>query len=200
MAGDRVSGGQEIEDMIATPGRRVVAVVMGAMLSTGVARAVDPEITKLAGYVDGSSFAELSDPEGSRVEISLPGKILKPFCGALTKQDPDLEVACDLEWIGAVILEFEEGTPNREKVRALVEKTENRLQAKGWERLAFVQEKDELIRVLMLVSGEKVQGLVVFVVGADEIVFANVAGDIDMNRLGALADKMDIPGLEEIPD
>jgi len=170
------------------------------MLSTGVATAVDPEIAKLAGYVDGSSFVELSDPEGSRVEISLPGKILKPFCGALTKQDPDLEVACGLEWIGAVILEFEEGTPNVAKARAMVEKTEKGLEAKGWERLAVVQEKDEIVRVLMLVSGDKVQGLVVFVVGADEIVFANIAGDIDMDQLGSLADKMDIPGLEKIPD
>jgi len=195
--------------MIATSGRRarirasarrVIGVAIAAMLATGVAGAVDPEIAKLAGYVDGSSFAELSDPEGSRVEISLPGKILKPFCGALTNHDADLEVACGLEWIGAVILEFEEGTPNVERVRAMVEKTEKSLEAKGWERLAVVQEKDEIVRVLMLMSGEKVQGLVVLVVGADEIVFANIAGDIDMDQLGALADKMDIPGLEEIPD
>jgi hypothetical protein len=109
-------------------------------------------------------------------------------------------VACGLEWIGAVILEFEGATPNLERARALVEKTESGLKAKGWERLAVVQEKDELVRVLMLVSEDKVQGLVVLVVGADEIVFANVAGDIDMNQLGALADKMDIPGLDELPE
>ena len=173
---------------------------MAAMLAAGVAGAVDPEVARLEGYVDGSSFAALSDPEGSRVEISLPGKILRPFCGALKSQDPELDVACGLEWIGAVILEFEEATPNLQRARALVEKTESGLQAKGWERLAVVQEKDELVRVLMLVSGDKVQGLVVFVVGADEIVFANVAGDIDMNRLGALAERMDIPGLEVLPE
>ncbi len=180
---------------------RVLGVAMAATLAAGVAGAVDPEVAKLAGYVDGSSFAALSDPEGSRVEISLPGKILRAFCGALKSQDEDLDVACGLEWIGAVILEFgEEATPNLERARALVEKTESSLQAKGWERLAVVQEKDELIRVLMLVSGEDVQGLVVFVVGSDEIVFANVAGEIDMDRLGALAERMDIPGLDELPE
>jgi hypothetical protein len=173
---------------------------MAATLAAGVAGAVDPEVARLAGYVDGSSFSALSDPEGSRVEISLPGKILRPFCGALKSQDPELDVACGLEWIGAVILEFEGATPNLERARALVEKTESGLKAKGWERLAVVQEKDELVRVLMLVSEDKVQGLVVLVVGADEIVFANVAGDIDMNQLGALADKMDIPGLDELPE
>ena len=81
----------------------------------------------------------------------------------------------------------------------LVENTEKRLLKKGWERLARVQEEGGLVKVLMLPSGESILGLVVLVVEENEIVFANVAGNIDMAQLGSLAEKMDIPGLDELP-
>jgi hypothetical protein len=180
------------------PTFRLTATVLTVALAAGTALAVDPAVADLPGYVDGAAFVELADPEGSLVEISLPGKILKPFCGILKKQDPDLEIACGLEWIGAIVLEFDEPTENLGKAKKLVIDTEERLLDRGWERLARVQEGDEVVRVLMLVNDEIVAGLVVLVVDDSEIVFANVAGIIDMNRLGALAEKMDLPGLEDL--
>jgi hypothetical protein len=177
---------------------RLSGVALTVVLTCTLALAVDPDITRLPGYVDGTVFVELADPDGTLVEISLPGKILNPFCGVLQKQDPDLEVVCGLEWIGAVVLEYDEPSPNLEKARQLVLETEERLQNRGWERLARIQERGEMVRVLMLVNDDVVSGLVVLVVEENEIVFANVAGHIDMNQLGALAEKMELPGLEEI--
>lgn len=177
---------------------RLAGVALTAALTCTLAMAVDPDITRLPGYVDGTVFVELADPDGTLVEISLPGKILKPFCGVLQKQDPDLGVVCGLEWIGAVVLEYDEPSANLEKARQLVLDTEERLLDRGWERLARIQERGEMVRVLMLVNDDIVTGLVVLVVEEKEIVFANVAGHIDMNQLGTLAEKMDIPGLEDI--
>jgi hypothetical protein len=177
---------------------RLTAAVLAVALAAGTALALDPAIADLPGYVDGSAFVELADPDGTLVEISLSGKILKPFCGVLKKHDPDLEIACGLDWIGAIVLEFDEPSENLSKAKQLVIDTEERLLDRGWERLARVQEGDEIVRVLMLVNDETVSGLLVLVVEESEIVFANVAGDIDMNQLGALAEKMDLPGLGDI--
>ena len=182
--------------MISKP--RLTVAVLTVALATSAALALDREITDLPGYVDGSAFLEFADPDGTVVEISLSGKILKPFCGILKKQDPDLEIACGLDWIGAIVLEFDEPSGDLVKAKQLVDDTEKRLLGRGWERLARVREGDETVSVLMLVNDDTVSGLVVLVVEDDEIVFANVAGDINMNQLGALAEKMDIPGLEDI--
>jgi hypothetical protein len=40
--------------------------------------------------------------------------------------------------------------------------------------------------------------LVVMVMNDEQIVFTNVAGSIDLEKLGELGQEMDIPGLDEI--
>jgi hypothetical protein len=201
MAGEAVSGRQEIEDMI-PPKRmtRVLGILTAVILATGVAMAVDPETAKLRGYVDGAPFLELAGEDGELVEVSLPRSILGMFCGTAEQEEPDVAgVACGLEWIGAVVVGIGEQSGSEEQGRELIEQTEKRLLGKGWERLVRVQEEDEILRVLMLPSGRSVLGLVVLIVEEDEIIFANVAGNIDMAQLHELADTMDIPGLEELP-
>jgi hypothetical protein len=108
-------------------------------------------------------------------------------------------IACGLEWIGAVVIELGDRADNEFRGQELIEKTEKKLLGKGWERLARVQEGGEDLKVLMLPSGRSVLGLVVLIVEEDEIVFANVAGNIDMAQLRKLGDQMDIPGLENLP-
>jgi hypothetical protein len=181
---------------------RVLGILTAAILATGVAMAVDPETAKLPGYVDGSAFLDFATEGGEVVEVSLPRSILNMFCGSEQEGD-ELDVAgvaCGLEWIGAVVIGVEEETDSQFRAQELIEKTEKRLLGKGWERLARVQEDGELLKVLMLPSGKSVLGLVVLVVEEDEIVFANVAGNIDMAQLRKLGDKIDIPGLENLPD
>jgi hypothetical protein len=201
MAGGAVSGRQEIEDMIAPEHtRRVLGIVTLAVLATGVAMAVDPETAKLPGYVDGAPFLELASEDGELVEISLSRTVLGMFCGTAGEGDPDVSgVACGLEWIGAVVVGIGDESANGNEARKLVERTEETLLGRGWERLAKFQEKGEVFKVLMLPSGRRVLGLVVLGVEEDEIIFANVAGDIDMAELRKFGDKMEIPGLEGLP-
>jgi len=179
---------------------RVLGALTAAILASGIALAVDPETAKLPGYVDGTPFLDLASEDGELVEVSLSRSILSMFCGAAEGEEPDVAgIACGLEWIGAVVIGIGEQSGNEEQARELIEQTEEALLGKGWERLVRVQEKDEILRVLMLPSGKSVLGLVVLVVEEDEIVFANVAGEIDMAQLRKLGDQMDIPGLEELP-
>lgn len=185
-----------------TPKRtgRLLGIVTATILATGIASAVDPETARLPGYVDGSPFLELATEDGEVVEISLPRSIIGMFCGTASDEEPDVsDVACGLEWIGAVVVGMDDESANGKEARKLVERTEKSLLERGWERLARVQEEGEVIKVLMLPSGKRVLGLVVLGVEEDQIIFANVAGDVDMAKLRELGDTMDIPGLEDLP-
>jgi len=180
---------------------RVLGILTAAILATGVVVAVDPETAKLPGYVDGTPFLDLASEDGELVEISLPRSILSMFCGSEQEKDESdvTGIACGLEWIGAVVIEIGAEAGSEHRAQELIEKTEKRLLGKGWERLARVQEDGEVLKVLMLPSGRSVLGLVVLIVDEHEIVFANVAGNIDMAQLRKLGDQMDIPGLENLP-
>jgi len=181
---------------------RVLGILTAAILATGVAMAVDPQTAKLPGYVDGAPFLELASEDGELVDISLPRSILGMFCGSEEEGGEESDVAgiaCGLEWIGAVVIEIGEEADSEHRAQELIEQTEKGLLGKGWERLARVQKEGEVLKVLMLPSGKSVLGLVVLIVEEHEIVFANVAGNIDMAQLRKLGDEMDIPGLEELP-
>ena len=180
---------------------RVLGILTAAILATGIVMAVDPETAKLPGYVDGAPFLDLASEDGELVEVSLPRSVLSMFCGSEQgKDESDVSgIACGLEWIGAVVIEIGAEAANEYQAQELIEKTEKKLLGKGWERLARVQEDGEVLKVLMLPSGRSVLGLVVLIVEEHEIVFANVAGNIDMAQLRKLGDQMDIPGLENLP-
>jgi hypothetical protein len=89
-------------------------------------------------------------------------------------------------------------------VREQVLKTERRLTSKGWERIARIQDEGAQIKILVLLNEdeETISGLIVMVLDADDdepvLVFANVAGVIDLAALEELGEAFDVPGLEDI--
>jgi ABC-type amino acid transport substrate-binding protein len=177
---------------------RIFALALAAALAAGGAAAAPANADKLPGFVDGAPFLELDNGGGQLVEISLPGSLLKVFCGPLKKEEPELaSVACNLDWIGAVIVGIENDVTRTQAARLFGE-TEKRLLGRGWERLALVRDKGNLVKVLILNRDQQVSGLVVMVMNDEQIVFTNVAGSIDLEKLGELGQEMDIPGLDEI--
>ena len=73
-----------------------------------------------------------------------------------------------------------------------------RLLGKGWERLAQVREKGSTVRVLILNTETTIGGLVVMITDENQIIFTNVAGVLDLAKLGALGKEMNIPGLQNV--
>ena len=146
------------------------------------------------GYVDGSLFLDLATEDTTTIEINLSGAILQ----AIASTDEDLkQLAGGLESIHAVILEFtDEGRVA--KVQELLRQTEKQLRDKGWEVLTRIKEGAGRVTVLVLNDGEAIQGLVVLVSDGGEVVFANIAGVIDLNAIAKLGESFDIPGLGEI--
>jgi len=152
------------------------------------------ERDKLPGYVDGSRFLDLAGEHTTTVEVNFHGALLKAILGI----DPDLKkLAGGLESIQAVILTFEEKGPAT-KALELMRQTEERLVDSKWEALTRIKEGSSRITVLVLADEEEISGLVVLVADEGEIVFANIAGTIDLAALARLGEQFDIPGLDQV--
>jgi hypothetical protein len=158
------------------------------------APALAEERERSPGYVDGSMFLDLATEDTTSVEINLSGAILK----AIASADADLQqLAGGLESIHAVILEFTDEA-RVAKVQELLLQKEKELRNKNWEVLTRIKEGTGRVTVLVLNDGEAIQGLVVLVSDGGEVVFANIAGTIDLNAIAKLGESFDIPGLDDI--
>jgi hypothetical protein len=149
------------------------------------------------GYVEGSRFLDLASPDDSTVEVALQGALLKALVGF----DPELaEQVGGLESIHAVVLELA-GTERLRQARDTMRKTESDLLERGWQRLARVKDGTANVGVFVLSDAEVVKGLVVLVLDEEEgaLVFANVAGIVDLAALAALGQELEIPGLDQLP-
>jgi hypothetical protein len=116
--------------------------------------------------------------------------------------DPELKrLAGGLQSIRALVLDLGTGDVAT-GARKTMQRFEATLNGRGWQRLAFVQEESSEVRILALSDGEKIQGLVVMVVerGAEssELVFANIAGTLDLAALQSIGEKLDVPGLDDL--
>ncbi len=97
-------------------------------------------------------------------------------------------------------LDGDEGTVDRD-----VEKIIGDLKKKDWKRLVYVKSKEEMLSVSTMHDGEDLVGLMVVAYEpGQEVLFANVVGDLDLPTLMALVGGMDSEGigqlLEELED
>ncbi len=173
-----------------------LALVLGVVAVVLVAPAA-AAAPKVVGFVDGSEFIDLAGDDAVSVEISLQGALLK----ILTGVDEDLSrLAGGLESIHAVVLELEDDR-TKQRLAQIAGETEKRLLGRGWDRLARVREADAEVKILVLNDEEAIQGLVVIVLEHEEaeFVFVNIAGTLDLSALAQLGERMDLPGLDQIP-
>jgi len=172
---------------------RLVCLAAGIVLSLGVVSAAEVDHP---GFVDGAAFLELAGEESGTVEVNLQGDLLRALLGF----DPELKkLAGGLESIHAVVLELED-EDRAARARDLLRRTEKRLLGRGWQRLARVKDKGANVSVLVLNDEDRVNGLVVMVVEGEgeEIVFANIAGTLDLAAIARLGESLEIPGLDQV--
>jgi len=69
------------------------------------------------------------------------------------------------------------------------------------QRIARIKDETSTVSVLTHTSGDRVDGLVVLIFDAEdmELVFAHLAGEIDVTRLGEIGDRLNVPGLDDVP-
>ena len=148
----------------------------------------------LPGFVDAQKLIDLVGDDAVLVEVSLHGALLR----ALTRVDPELHALVGgVESIHAVIVELP-GERLDPRVVEAVRATERGLLGRGWERLARVRDDDGELKVLVLARDERIEGLVVLGVDREEdrLVFANLAGLLDLDAISRIGAELDIPGLD----
>jgi hypothetical protein len=162
--------------------------------------AATTDYSDIPGYVDSSTFIELAGGEDAiRVQVTIPPSIL----GIVTKKlAEDLgDAVTGLQALHAVIVELDEGE-TRNEAREVIRSMRKRLEKKGWHQLALIKDVDGEVHVLILEGGESIRGLLVLAMDTDEgqLVFANIAGELDLAAIEKIGEQMDIPGLRDLED
>jgi hypothetical protein len=169
----------------------MTALARPALGQTVVGEAEPAKGTKrLPGYVEFDLSELVSDLKPS-VSVVLEGAMIKMAAAASAEADTPLtELLDQLKLVQVKVYEdIDEVTPPVElhsfaagKVAALKEK--------GWAPAVSVPEEDESVNVLVKSSDDFIHGLLVLVISDDEVVFVNVAGDIDPVVMGGMLGKL----------
>jgi hypothetical protein len=141
-------------------------------------------------------LSKLAKQASSHVEVTLQGSTLRLALRAL-KDDPETYKAVkDIKGIYTQVFEFEEkNNYSGEDVEII----KQQMQIPPWEQIVKVKEKDgDDIGVYILIDPNKdiIKGLVVLVAGEKELVFVNIVGDIDLDKLNLVGGNLGIPKLD----
>jgi hypothetical protein len=168
----------------------VVAVV--SLLLAAPLRAEDSP----PGLVDFGKFTKPTN--GELVEINLSSELITMALQLVGKGEPDVSEALgSLHSIRVNVVGLDD--QNREEVTARIKAVRGDLASKGWQPIVNVQEKQEDVGIYLKTRGEEaIEGLVITVLdGRKEAVFINVVGDIRMDKLGALGDKLNLNAIKK---
>ncbi len=184
--------------------KTLAAVALALALGPFPARAAEQDITRHPAYVDGSAILELAGEDGDIVEVSIgPGLMGAMRAGV----DDATGLLSGLRGIYAYVVNLDHDAAREAGARRKVKSLEQQLSATGWERIVRVREEGDHVNVFTRPGGDGrpgsaqiVSGLVVLVLEGDEsqVVFVNIIGDMDMAKLGALADTVNLPGLRDL--
>ena len=156
------------------------------------------DYTKYKGYVN---FGDLEKFEtGEEVtEVIIEEHLLRMVSKMTGKDEPELGVVLD----GIKLIKvntFDVSEENYPKLALIAKDIDKKLMSDGWDRIVKTRSKDELVNVFILTSKEeKISGLVVTSIEKNgDAAFVNIVGNIDLETIGKLSDKFDIPSIGDL--
>ncbi len=137
-----------------------------------------------AGYVDIDWSKAVGDKEPT-VQVLLEPALLKLMAAAGKDVDPEVvELVKDLSFVRVNV--YDDLPSESTNAAKAVETQVKALTAQGWSTVAKVrQDGDATVDVLMKVDGETIVGFAIFVAESDQLVFVNIAGNMDPETFGA---------------
>jgi len=172
------------------------AIILIAALTYGQKN----DYSKYKGYVD---FGNLEKFETSEevVEIVIEEHLLKMVSKLAGNNEPELSSV--LEGIKLIkVHTFGVSEDNYTELVDIVKNLNKKLVKNGWDRIVKTRSRDEVVSVFILTSNEEsIDGLVVTSVKkGSEAAFVNIVGDINLETIGELSDKFDIPSIGNLND
>lgn len=159
--------------------------------------AQEHDYSKEPGYINFGDLASLEDGE-EVTEILIEEKLLK-LVSKFTNDDEDLS-----KLIGGLKLikvnTFEVTPGNAQELLKRANALDKELLNKKWDRIVKTKSKGEISNVYLKTgNNDEFVGLtVVSVDSGGEAAFVNIVGKIDLETIGKLGDKFDIPAIDNI--
>jgi len=159
--------------------------------------AQETDYSKYPGYVNFGDLSALEDGE-EVTEVLIEEKLLR-MVSKFTDDDKELS-----DLIGGLKLikvnTFEVTPSNSSQLMDRAKSIDKDLMKKNWDRIVRTKSKGEVANVYIKTAGDdQFVGLtVVSVDESGEAAFVNIVGTINMDALGKLGHKFDIPGLDDI--
>ncbi len=155
------------------------------------------DITKHPGYAD---FGDLSAFEqGDNItEVFIEEGLIKMVAKLAKSDDPQLSTMLDDIKLVKVNT-FKADSKAGKDVRSRIEKIDKDLMAKKWERIVRVRDKNEYVNIYVKTSSSGFEGLVITTFDSNgEAAFVNIVGRIDLDKIGKLTEKFNIPSLDKV--
>ncbi len=132
----------------------------------------------------------LDDPDFTTVKVS--PKLFEMLSGIqLDDMDPDVKNLID-NLKGLRILQTNKNSMQHFK------KVYKAMSNKGYDTLMDIRDKGEQIKFYIKESGNRINELILLVGGEKEFVFMSFVGDISLNSISKLANKMNFKGSEHL--
>lgn len=145
------------------------------------------------------TFGQFTKPtNGELVEINLNGDTIAMALQLAGQGQPDFaDALAGLQAVRVSVIGLDD--QNRENVINRMRAVRGELESGGWQRIVSVQDKKEDVGIYLKSKGrEAIQGVVVTVTdGRKEAVFVNVAGELKMEKLMALGEKLNIGAIKK---
>lgn len=173
----------------------IIAVAL--IFSTANLFAQEEDYSKYPGYANFGNLTVLEDGE-MVTEIIIEEKLLK-MVSKFTENDVELsDLISGLKLIK--VNTFEVTPSNSSELMKRAKLIDQDLMNKNWDRIVKTKSKGEVANVYIKTAGEdEFVGLtVVSIDEGGEAAFVNIVGSIDMDALGKLGQKFDIPGIDNI--
>lgn len=151
-----------------------------------------------AGFVDFGKLAPSATAE-QFVEVNVKGALLKLAAQFTRKEEPEVaELIASIQQVRVNVVGL--GDDNRADVTSRLGAMRGELEGKGWERVVNAREKAQDVSVyLKLGGGEVVEGVVVTVIdGGREAVLVNVVGNVKVDQIAKLGEKLNIEPLKKV--
>lgn len=168
------------------------------LVLTGLTLAQNKDYSSEAGYLDFGNMSELEDGE-MVAEVIIEEHLLK-MVSKLTKNE-DQELSDLLNGLKLVrVHAFDVTDANTKMISDKMEAINKQLGSQNWDRIVRFRDKDESGNVYIKTDqSDNIVGLVVLAMDKKgEAAFVNIVGKIDLETIGRLSDKFDVPGLEKV--
>lgn len=176
----------------------LMSIIMGFVLSSAIAQKND--YTNHKGFIDFGNLEQFETGE-EVTEVLIEEHLIRMVAKLATNEEPELSSVLD----GIKLIKvhsFEISKENEEQLSSKVKEIDKTLMIKGWDRIVRTKSNEETVNVYILTNNEeKIEGLVVASFEKDgDATFVNIVGDINLETIGELGSKFDIPTIGDIHD